>query len=85
MEDHMQSALDKSDFTALAKGLSRSAALAPDSGWNSGARGWSAIANAGAEAAKQGDLAAARQACKTCHKTWRSKYRASFRLRAVSE
>jgi hypothetical protein len=85
MEDHLQSALDKSDLTALAKGLGRSAAFVPDSGWNSGAQGWSAIANAGAEAAKQGDLAATKQACKTCHKTWRSKYKASFRLRTVPD
>jgi hypothetical protein len=84
MEDHLQTALDKSDLKALAAGFTESASLAPDPSWNTGAQAWNALANAGADAAKQGDLTAARQACKTCHKTWRNKYKESFRLRALT-
>jgi cytochrome c553 len=83
MEDHLQSAVDKSDLTALAKGLTHAATLVPDPSWNTGATGWATIANAGAAAAKQGDLVAARQACKTCHKAWRAKYKGSYRLRLL--
>jgi outer membrane biosynthesis protein TonB len=84
MEDNLQTALDNADLKALAAGLTKSASLAPDPSWNTCAQGWNAIANTGADAAKQGDLAAARQTCKTCHKTWRNKYKESFRLRALT-
>jgi hypothetical protein len=85
MEDHLQSAMDKSDLAAIAAGLASATRLVPDASWNTGAQGWSTIANAGAAAAKQGDMAATKQACKTCHKTWRSKYKESFRLRRLPD
>jgi cytochrome c553 len=83
MEDHLQDALDRSDAPALAKGLTRAAGFAPDPAWNAGAQGWSAIASSGAEAAKRADVDSARQACKTCHKAWRTKYKQAFRTRPV--
>ena len=85
MEDHLQAPLDASDWPALARSLTRVAKLAPDASWNAGEQGWAAIAEAGANAAKQNDAAAAKQACKTCHKAWRAKYKASFRSRTVSD
>jgi len=67
MEEHLQAALDAEDGRAIARGLTRAAKFAPEPSWNSGARGWAAIADAGAKAAKDGDVAAARRSCKTCH------------------
>ena len=85
MERHLQQPLDDGDFAKVAQGLARVPKFVPDPSWNAGAQGWSAIAEAGESAAKQGDAAAARQSCKTCHKTWRSKYKASFRLRPIAD
>jgi hypothetical protein len=85
MEDHLQSALDKKDAPALAKGLTRAASFVPDPSWNIGAQGWGALANAGADAAKSGDIAATQATCKSCHKAWRSKYKSMFRTRAIAD
>jgi cytochrome c556 len=85
MEDHLQSALDKKDAPALAKGLTRAATFVPDPSWNAGAQGWAALANAGADAAKSGDIAATQATCKSCHKAWRSKYKSMFRTRAIAD
>lgn len=83
MEDNMQHAVESDDLPGLAKALTRAATLAPDPSWNAGAQGWSTIAKGGATAATAGDLASAKQACKTCHKAWRAKYKEQFRLRAI--
>jgi hypothetical protein len=83
MEDHLQRAVEAEDLPALARGLTRAAAFAPDASWNTGEQGWSTIAKAGATAATAGDLAAAKQTCKTCHKAWRKKYKDQHRKRAV--
>jgi hypothetical protein len=85
MEDHLQSALDKKDTAALAKGLTRAANFAPDASWNAGPQGWSAIATAGVDAAKSGDIAATQAACKSCHKAWRTKYKQTFRTRIIAD
>ena len=63
--------------------LTRSATFVPAASWNAGEQGWAAIATAGASAAKSGDFAAARKACKTCHKAFRNKYKATFRTRPL--
>ena len=57
----------------------------PDPRWNDGADGWSKTANDGAAKAKAGDFAAVQATCKSCHKTWRKKYRDEFRPRALPE
>ncbi|HKU40815.1 MAG TPA: hypothetical protein VJR89_21790, partial [Polyangiales bacterium] len=85
MEDHLQAAVDKGDTAALAKGLQQAAHWAPDPSWNAGAQGWSAIADGAAASATAGDLDATKRACKSCHKAWRAKYKASFRTRAVPD
>jgi hypothetical protein len=84
MEEHLQHALEAEDLPALARGLIRAAAFVPDPSWNAGEQGWATIAKAGATAATAGDLAAAKQTCKTCHKAWRSKYKQQFRKRPIS-
>jgi hypothetical protein len=85
MEDHLQAAVDHADAPALAKGLTRAASFVPDPSWNAGPQGWAALANAGADAAKNADLAAAKAACKSCHKAWRTKYKQSFRKIPIAE
>jgi cytochrome c553 len=85
MEEHLQAALDAEDLPAVAKGLIRVASLTPDPSWNAGAQGWSALANNAADAAKQGDVAAVKAACKSCHKAWRAKYKQTFRLRPIAD
>jgi hypothetical protein len=64
---------------ALAVGLERAAALQPDPGWAS----WRTIALQGAAAAKKGDVAGARAACKGCHDAWREAYKRQYRGRIV--
>lgn len=64
---------------ALAAGLERTAGLQPDPGWGS----WRTIALQGAAAAKKGDVAGARAACKGCHDAWREAYRRQYRGRIV--
>ena len=84
MERFVQRPLDDGDLDAVAKGLARAAKLAPDPSWNvGGAAGWSAIAQAGVDAANAGDTAAAKQTCKTCHKAFRAKYKAEFRTKPL--
>jgi len=83
MEDHLQHAVENDDLPGLAKELTHAATLVPDPSWNAGDTGWATIAKGGAAAASAGDLASAKQSCKTCHKTWRAKYKETFRLRAI--
>jgi hypothetical protein len=83
MERHLQQPLDEGDLAALAQALARVPPLAPEPSWNEGPNGWSAIAQAGVAAAKRGDLEAAEQSCKTCHKAWRRKYKDNFRQRPI--
>jgi hypothetical protein len=85
MDENLQAALDAGDLAKLARGLAHVPKLVPDSSWNAGPQGWSTIAEAGAAAAKSGDGDAAKQSCKSCHKAWRSKYKASFRPRALPQ
>lgn len=84
MDRSIQKPMDAGDLAAVAKGLARAAKLAPDPAWNTGgAAGWSAIAQAGVDAANAGDAAATKQTCKTCHKAYRSKYKAEFRTKPL--
>jgi hypothetical protein len=83
MEHNLQQPLDAADLVRVALGLKQVPKLVPDAGWNAVAQGWGTIAEAGAASAQAGDMAAVKQACKTCHKTWRNKYKASYRLRPV--
>ena len=75
--------MDVGKLDLVGKALKRTASLAPDPAWNSGSPSWSEIANSGAAAAAAGDEATAKQTCKSCHKAFRSKYKASFRSKAL--
>jgi hypothetical protein len=83
MERNLQKPLDDGDLAAVAQGLGRVPKLVPDPSWNAGADGWSAMADAGSAAAQRGDADAVKQSCKSCHKTWRRKYKETFRHRPI--
>jgi hypothetical protein len=63
---------------ALAAAFSHTANLSPNGGWN-----WRAISVKGAELAKSGDTAAAKQQCKACHDAYKESYKSTYRARAV--
>ena len=83
MEKNIDGPMEKKDFAALEKGLTKVATLVPDPKWNEGDKGWATIAKAGAAAAKAKDMDALKASCKSCHKAWRKKYKAEFRMRPV--
>jgi hypothetical protein len=83
MEKNMDTAVEKNDAKALAAAFEKSAAFVPDPKWNDGDSGWAKIAKAGADAAKGGDIAAAKKECKTCHKAFRDKYKKEFRTKPI--
>lgn len=84
MEDNLGPAMEQRDTTRIAEALAKIPALAPDASWNSGAQGWSAIAEAGAEKARAGDFDGAKASCKGCHKAFRERYRTEYRTRPVA-
>jgi hypothetical protein len=79
MRKNVAAPLAANDPAALAVALERAARLSPDPTWAT----WGSAASAGAEAARKGDVAGARAACKTCHDAWRTTYREQFRTRPV--
>jgi hypothetical protein len=79
MRKNVASALASSDAAALSVALEKAAKLSPDPTWAT----WVTAANAGAAAAKKGDVAGARAACKSCHDAWRTTYREQFRMRPI--
>jgi hypothetical protein len=84
MEKNMQVPFEAKDLKALAEALGKAAKMAPDPKWNDGATGWAKIANDAAAAAKAGNFEAVQQACKACHKAWRSKYKKEHRPRPIT-
>lgn len=83
MEKEMDPLVEKGDTKALALAFEKVAKFAPDPKWNTGDPSWAAISKEGAEAAKKGDLKAAKATCKSCHKAFREKYKTSFRTTAL--
>jgi hypothetical protein len=88
MRANMGAASAAGDNAALAVAYDKVVALNPDPGWATkpGGNGWVDIAKAGAKAARAGDTAGAKAACKACHdpdRGWKDQYKKSFRMRAV--
>ena len=79
MRKNVAASLASNDAASLSIALERAAKLTPDPAWAT----WVSAASSGAEAAKKGDIAGARAACKTCHDAWRTTYREQFRMRPV--
>lgn len=78
MRANMGAAMAAGDLPTLAKSLDKAATLSPDASWN-----WGAISKAGADAARKGDTAGAKAACKSCHDSFKDKYKAQFRAKAI--
>ena len=78
-EEERGVSLASNDAAALAMALEKAAKLTPNPAWAT----WVSAAKSGAEAAKKGDIAGARAACKTCHDAWRTTYREQFRMRPI--
>lgn len=66
------------DLPALAVALDKMVAFAPP-----GYANWSSISKDGAAAARGGDLAAAKAACRTCHDQYKQKYKNELRARKI--
>lgn len=79
MRKNVAAALASNDAASLSVALEKAAKLTPDPAWAT----WVSAASSGAEAAKKGDIAGARAACKTCHDAWRTTYREQFRMRPI--
>ncbi len=79
MRANVAGALASRDDAGLARALDRAAKLVPDPAWAS----WVESAEAGASAARKGDVARARASCKAFHEAWREAYRAKYRTRPV--
>jgi hypothetical protein len=78
MRVDMALASSTNDGPSLARTLDRVSNLAPDASWS-----WASISRNGADAARRGDLTAARAACATCHQAYKADWRARYRDRAV--
>jgi hypothetical protein len=78
MRANMGPASANGDLPALAKALDSAGGFSPDSTWT-----WAKISKDGADAARKGDLATAKAACKTCHDAYKDKYKSQFRTKAV--
>jgi len=83
MEKHLQQPFDDDQFARLRPEFEHLVKLVPDPSWNAGETGWATLAQAGAASAGSADRDGVQRACKGCHKAWRSKYKASFRKRAI--
>ena len=78
MRQNMAPALAAGDNAGLATALDKVAANSPDASWAT----WSQFAKQGADAAKKGDTAGAKAACKSCHDAYKDKYKAQYRMKA---
>src|SRR5215472_9427813 len=79
MRANMGPALANNDMPGLAKALDHAATFSPDASWT-----WAKIAKDGADAARKGDTAGAKAACKSCHDAYKDKYKTQFRAKPVS-
>ena len=78
MRQNMAPALAAGDNAGLAAALDKVAATSPDASWAT----WSTLAKQGSDAAKKGDLASAKAACKSCHDAYKDKYKAQYRTKS---
>jgi hypothetical protein len=74
MKENMKPAYDQKDLPRLATALDQVAAHEP-----SGFAGWSTTAKRGADAARKGDFAEVKGACKSCHDDLRSRFKKELR------
>jgi hypothetical protein len=80
MRGNMGTPLASGDLGALGTAFDHVAGLSPDPSWAA----WGQAASAGSTAAKNKDMAGVKAACKTCHDSFKDKYKAQFRTRPAS-
>ncbi len=85
MRQTMAPANASGDMASLGTAFDKVSRIAPDPKWNGAdaKANWDAIAKAGQAAAKANDAAGVKAACKGCHDTFKDKYKAQFRTKAV--
>lgn len=79
MKAHAGAAARSGDLQALAAAFDAIDGFAPEVAYAT----WRSIARDGAAAARRGDAASARAACRGCHEQHRAKYRAELRSREI--
>jgi hypothetical protein len=86
MRQNMAPPMAAGDMAALGAAFDKAAKMSPDPKWNGGdaKANWDAVSKAGVAAAKAGDAAAVKAACKGCHDLFKDKYKAQFRTKPVS-
>lgn len=72
----MAPALAANDAAALAVALDRMAGFSPTPGPE-----WKTMSKVAAEAAREGDVAAARKSCQGCHNAFKAQYKEKLRTR----
>jgi hypothetical protein len=77
MRQNMAPALAAGDSAGLAVALDKVAKNSPDASWAT----WATFSKQGSDAAKKGDLAGAKAACKGCHDAFKDKYKAQYRTK----
>ena len=78
MRQNMAPALAAGDNAGLAASFDKVAANSPDASWAT----WSQFAKQGSDAAKKGDTAGAKAACKSCHDAYKDKYKSQYRMKS---
>jgi hypothetical protein len=83
MRQNMAPANASGDMAGLAADFDKVSKIAPDPKWNGAdpKANWDAIAKAGVTAAKANDAAGVKAACKSCHDSFKDKYKAQFRTK----
>ncbi|MBX3216865.1 MAG: hypothetical protein KF850_32825, partial [Labilithrix sp.] len=80
MKAHANPPVMTNDLPGLATVLDKTAAFAPP---GAGYESWASISKDGAAAARSGDLAAAKAACRSCHDQYKQKYKTELRPRKI--
>lgn len=80
MKTHANPPVMTNDLPGLATVLDKTAAFAPP---GAGYESWASISKDGAAAARSGDLAAAKAACRSCHDQYKQKYKTELRPRKI--
>lgn len=78
MKAHANPPVMTNDLPGLAAALDKTASFAPP-----GYDHWASISKDGAAAARSGDLAAAKAACRSCHDQYKQKYKTELRARKI--
>lgn len=79
MKANANTPLTTNDTAALALVYDKIVGFAPPAGYAN----WASISKDGAKAARAGDMAAAKAACRSCHDQYKAKYKTEMRARKI--